>query len=602
MKTSHWAWATSLCLALGVTAPTVAQTAAPAEKVFHYAFNNAETGFDPPQLSDLYSRIVTANIFESLYSYEYLARPVKVKPVLAEGMPQVSPDFRTYTIKLKKGVFFSDDAAFNGKKRELVAQDVVYTFKRVFDPKLKSPSLSSMEEEKILGLAELGQKAESGKFEYDTEIEGLKALDRYTVQFKLAEPRPRFVHTLADASILGIVAREVVEKYGDNISEHPVGTGPFVLTEWQRASKLTLLRNPNYRGEIFDEVAAPGDALGEDIARRLKGKRLPIVDKVVVSIVSEPQPRWLAFLNGEHDLLERLPASFAPVAIPNNKLAPNLQKKGIRMARVPLSDVTMYYFNMDDPVVGGYTPEKVALRRAFAIAINTDEEIRLSRRGQAIPAEGFLMPNTQSYDPKFRSEMGLFDRARAMALLDMFGYVDRNGDGWREMPDGKPLEITFDTLGQADYRERDELIKKNLDAVGIKVNFRIGQWQEQLKAGRAGKLQMWSFGLSASSPDSGVVLQQMYGPSAGEQNLSRFKNKQFDDLYRKELLLPDGPERDALLRECVRIAIAYMPYKVGVHRIGTDMWQSWITGYKRHPFRNDFWSYIDVDVARQPKK
>ena len=606
MKKSLKAWATSLCLAivaLGAISPAAAQTATPAEKVFRYAFPVAETGFDPPQLSDLYSRIITAHIFDGLYSYEYLARPTKIMPVLADGMPQVSPDFRTYTIKLKKGVYFADDPAFGGKRREVTAPDVVYTFKRVFDPKLKSPSLSGMEEEGILGLAELGQRAEkAGHMDYDTEIEGMKALDRYTVQFRLKSPRPRFVHTIADPGILGIVAREVVEKYGDQIMEHPVGTGPFMLSEWKRSSLITLVRNPNYREEYFTEVPAADDKRGQEIAAHLKGKRLPVVDKVVISIIDEPQPRWLAFLNAEHDLMERLPANFAPVAIPNNKLAPNLQKKGIQMDRVPLSDVTMSYFNMTDPVWGGYKPENVALRRAVALAMNAEQEIRLARRGQAIVAQGYLMPQTASYSADWHSEMGVFDRAKAIALLDMYGYTDKNGDGWRDLPDGSPLELTLDTLGTADYREQDELLKKNLDAIGVKLNLRIGKWPEQLKAARAGKLQMWGYGLSATSPDSGVVLQQVYGKSLGEQNLSRFQNAKFDELYEKQGLMPDGPERDAVIRECVRIAIAYMPIKTKVHRIGTDMWQPWLTGYKRHPFSREFWRYVDVDMAKAPKR
>src|SRR5438105_14470524 len=106
MKTSLRAWATSLCLvvvAMGSTPPSVAQTAPP-EKVFRYAFENAETGFDPPQLSDLYSRVVTSNIFEALYGYEYLTRPVKLKPVLADGMPQVAAGSRTDTAKLNPAV------------------------------------------------------------------------------------------------------------------------------------------------------------------------------------------------------------------------------------------------------------------------------------------------------------------------------------------------------------------------------------------------------------------------------------------------------------------------------------------------------------------
>ena len=346
MKTSLRTWATSLCLvvtAMGATSPAVAQTQAgtPAEKVFRYAFPTAETGFDPQQLSDLYSRTVVANIFDALYSYEYLAQPARLTPAVADGMPQVSADFKTWTVKLRTGIYFADDPAFGGKKRELTAKDVVYTFKRAFDPRVKSPNLSALEEEKILGLAELGQRAESGHFDYDSDVEGLRALDRYTVQFRLAEPRPRFIYTLADPGTFGLVAREVVEKYGDQIMEHPVGTGPFMLGEWKRSSKITLVRNPNFRGEVFNETPPPGDARAAEIAARLKGKHLPLVDKVVISIIDEAQPRWLAFLNGEHDLMWEVPSNFIDVAIPNNKLAPNLAKKGIRMDRVPQADVTL---------------------------------------------------------------------------------------------------------------------------------------------------------------------------------------------------------------------------------------------------------------------
>jgi ABC-type transport system substrate-binding protein len=604
MKTNLRAWATSLCLvfmAMGVTAPGVAQTqaGAQAEKVFRYAFPTAETGFDPQQLSDLYSRTVVSNIFDSLYSYEYLAKPAKLAPALAEGMPEVSADFRTWTIHLKRRIYFADDPAFGGKRRELTAQDVVYTFKRAMDPRVKSPNLSALEEEKILGLTELGQRAESGKFDYDTEVEGMKALDRYTVQFKLAESRPRFIYTLADAGTFGIVAREVVEKYGDQIMEHPVGTGPFMLADWKRSSKITLVKNPNFRGEVFDETPPAGDKRAAEIAAHLKGKHLPLVDKVVISIIDESQPRWLAFLNAEHDLLWEVPANFIDVAIPNNKLAPNLAKKNIRMERVPQADVTMIYFAMNDPMVGGYTADKVALRRAVALAYNSKEDIRIVRRGQGVPAQGYVMPGTYGYDADFRSEMGTFDRARAMALLDMFGYTDKDGDGWRDMPDGSPLELTLDTLGVAVYRQRDELFKKNLDAIGVKMNFRIGQWAEQLKSARAGKLQMWSYGLSATSPDSRYVLQQAYGRSAGEQNLSRFKNAKYDELYEKQLLLPDGPERDAVIRECVRVAVAYMPIKTVMHRIVTDMWHPWVEGFRRHPFARGWFRYIDVDPAAQ---
>lgn len=603
MNPRTWAWAISLCLALlGAAQPAAAQNTP--EKVFRYAFPVAETGFDPAQISDLYSAIILANIFDAPYKYDYLARPARVKPNLAEAMPQVSPDYRTWTFRLKKGIYFADDAAFKGKKREVTAADFVYTIKRYFDPVNRSPSYTGLQENGILGLDDLRKEAEEGgKFDYDREVEGIKAVDRYTVQIRLKEPRPRFINDLADPSTLGIVAREVVESYGnDKIMEHPVGTGAFMLKSWRRASEVVLVRNPGYREEYFDGEPTPGDKRAEEIAARMKGKRLPIVDKVVVSIIDEPQPRWLAFLNNEHDFMERLPQNFVTQAIPNNKLAPNLAKRGIKMAQAPLSDLTMFYFRMDDPTVGGYTPEKVALRRAIALALDSDEEVRLPRRGQAIVAQSFIMPNTSSYDPNWRTEMGVFDKARAIALLDMFGYTDKNGDGWRDMPDGSPLVLYLDTLGRADYRELDEVMKKNLDAVGVKLVLRIGQWPEQLKASRAGKLQMWGFGVSASSPNSGGMLEYMYSKSIDQNNHARFKNAKFDELYQKQLFMPDGPERDAVIREANRILAAYMPYKPRVHRIATDLWQPWMHGYIRHPFAREFWRYIDVDMSKVPTK
>ncbi|HVZ46039.1 MAG TPA: ABC transporter substrate-binding protein [Ramlibacter sp.] len=606
MNIRTWARATSLGLALGLAAacyPTSAQQPPPPEKVFRYAFPVAETGFDPPQLSDLYSRIVTANIFEALYGYDYLARPVKIVPVIADGMPLVAPDFRTYTVKLKRGIFFADDAAFAGKKHEVTANDVAYTYKRFYDPATKSQQLASMLEEGIVGMEELNKRAiEVGKFEYDTPVEGIQVLDRYTIQFKLKQPRPRFIYTLADPGVAGIVAREVVEKYGASIMEHPVGTGAFMLSQWRRASKITLVKNPNYHEDYYTADPAPGDAKAQAIYARLKGKRLPLVDKVEVSIIEEPQPRWLAFLNNEHELVERLPYAYAPEVVPRNQLAPKLAKRGIQLERVPLSDVTFMYWNMTDPVTGGYTPEKVALRRAMALAYDAKAEVRLPRRGQAIVAQGPIMPRTASYDPNFRTEMGTYDPARAIALLDMYGYTDRDGDGWREQPNGQPLVIEYYTLSSADYRELDEIFKKCMDAIGVKVVLKIGKWPDHLKNARAGKLQMWALGLSASTPDSGPSFAYGYGKSLGEDNLAWFKNAKFDELYEKQSLMPNGPERDALLREMVRILVAYMPYKYRTHRIGIDLTQPWVVGYMRHPFARDFWRFVDIDTSKLPRK
>ena len=597
---------TGFFVVIGLTASLVgvslAQPSAK-EKVLRYAFEIAETGFDPAQVTDAYSRIINASIFDALYSYDYLARPAKIKPNLATDLPAISNNFKTYTIKLKPGVLFNDDAAFKGQKRELTAHDVVFTFKRIFDPKTKSQLYSDLAEEKLIGTDDLRKASlkPGGKFNYDAEIEGIKALDKYTVQFNLAETRPRFIYTLADPGSLGIVAREVVETYGDKIMEHPVGTGPFKILSWTRSSKIVLDKNPNFRQEFYEAEPPADDPRSQAIYQEMKGKRLPMIDRVEISVIEEVQPRWLSFLGNEHDFLYQLPQTFAYQAIPNNKLAPNLAKRGMQMDRVAAADVTVTFFNMEDALVGGNKAEKVALRRAIALAYNTEEEIRLPRRNQAIPAQGPIQPTTYGYSTTFKTDMSTYDPARASALLDMFGYVDKDGDGWRDLPDGKPLVLEYATSPDASSKQLNEIWKKSMNAAGLKIIFKPAKWPEQLKAARAGKLMMWGLGYGASSPDGAGSLGLAFGPGKGESNLARFQNEEFDRLYQQQQNMPDGPERLAVMQEMVKIMVAYMPYKFSTHRIRTDLMQPWLKGYRRHPVARDFWKYVDIDTNRLPK-
>jgi ABC-type transport system substrate-binding protein len=565
-------------------------------KTLRYQFEVAETGFDPAQLSDLYSRIVTAHIFDNLYCYDHLARPFAIRPCTADGMPDVSPDFRVWTVRMRPGIYFQDDAAFNGKQRELVAEDYVYSWKRFFDPRWKAPAYPSLAELKMLGMAELREAAlKSGRFDYDRPIEGMRALDRHILRFEFAEPQPRFLQTMSGGDLWGAVAREVVEAYGDAIPAHPVGTGPFRLVEWRRSSRIVLERNPTYRKEVYDARPNAEDADGQALLARFKGQRLPIIDRVEIAIVEETQPRWLSFLNKQYDIMYLLPYEFVNIAAPNGKLAPNLARQGVQMYRALASDVTMTYFNMEDPVVGGYTPDRVALRRAIALAIDVDQEIRLFWRGQAVPAHSPLVPNTVGYDTKFTSVNALYDLAQAKALLDLYGFVDRDGDGWREQPDGSPLVLDWATTPDQRSRSRDELRRKDMNALGIRVNFRPAKWPENLKNARAGKLQVWNLGLSAASPDGEPALYRGATIHKGGQNLARFSRKEFDALANRIRVIPDGPERERLFYEAKRLLIAYMPYKYHVHRILTDLAWPWVQGFRRPPYWQAWWQFVDID-------
>ncbi len=602
IRTFVLALATSGLLALGTAPAAHAQAAAP--KTLRYAFPIAETTFDPAPITDLYSRTVVAGIFEAPLEFAFLARPARMRPNTAAAMPEVSDDFRTFTFRIKPGIHFADDPAFKGKKRELVAEDYVYSVKRHYDPRWKSGNLYILEGAKILGLSELRARLikEKKPFDYDTPVEGLRALDRYTFQVKLAEPSPRFLYYWTDGSFTGALAREVVEAYGDKVGEHPVGTGPFRLAEWKRSSRIVLERNPGYREVLYDEDPPADDARLQAVAKAFKGRRLPLVDRVQISIIEEPQPRWLSFLNEEQDVAENVPAEFANVAFPNNQLAPNLAKRGIGMLRYARSDVAVSYFGMENPVVGGYEPHKVALRRAISLAVDLEREIRLVRRGQAIPAQSPIGPEAWGYDAAFKSEMSEFDVARAKALLDMHGYIDRNGDGWREQPDGQPLVLEYATSPDQQSRSLNELWQKNMNAIGIRIEFKTAKWPEQLKASRAGKLMMWGVGWSAGQPDGDTFLALGYGPNKGQSNHARFDLPAFNALYEKQKVLPDGPERQAAMDEAKKLMIAYMPYKVHVHRIWTDLNQPWVSGYHRNIFVREFWKYVDIDAAELARR
>jgi ABC-type transport system substrate-binding protein len=594
---------TVLVAALLAAGSVGAQTGAP-PKVLRYAFEVAETSFDPTKINDLYSRTLTPHIFESPYTFDHLARPVKIKPLTADGMPQHSADFRTWTVRLRPGIYFADDPAFKGKRRELVAEDYVYAFKRFADPANRSPGWGEIEDQKFVGLAALREEAlaKNKPFDYDRPIEGIRAIDRYTVQFRIEEPRPRFVQLLASSDLYGAVAREVVEFYGDQIDGHPVGTGPFKLAQWRRSSFIVLERNPDFRELVYDAEPGPDDAEGQAIAARFKGRRLPMIDRVEVSIIEEDQPRWLAFASGEADFVYRLGYEFIAMAMPNGKVAPNLAKRGVQGFRINDPATQSVIFNMEDPTVGGYAPDRIALRRAVALGMDVRNEIEHAYSGLGVVAQSLYLPFTSGFDARDKSEFGDYDPARAKALLDMYGYLDRDGDGWRDMPDASPLVLRV--ASQSDKRSRrvSEVLYKNMTALGIRVAFDIAQWPENLKAARAGKLAMWSVGSYADAPDGQGALSQYHSKQIGGQNMARFKLAAFDGLYERIQVLPDGPEREALFREAQKLAIAYMPYKHKLSRISTDMAYPWVVGYRRPVFWLQWWHYVDIDDSKRPQR
>jgi oligopeptide transport system substrate-binding protein len=574
---------------LAVLAAAMPLHAADAAKVLRVAFPIAETGFDPAASSDIYSDAVQRAIFEPLFGFDYVARPYQRVPRTAASMPEISADGRVWTLRVKPGIRFADDPAFKGKPRELVAADFVYAWKRLLDPKVRSPFSWYLSGKLVGAEAVVDAAKRTNRFDYDAPIAGLRAIDRYTIRLELKEPDYILMGYLC-SSPMAAVAREVVDAYADAsgwVMANPVGTGPYLLKSWRRGAQVVLEANPLFRNETFPASREPAFAA-------MQGKRIPQIGRIEIAIMEESNPRLLAFDTNALDYVN-LPTELTDrVLDAANHAQPAYAERGVRVERLVQPSLRYTYFNMDDPVVGGFAKEHIALRRAIIMAFNTPELARVVYQGQAVPATQPIPPGVPGHDDKLDVSTP-FDPKGAAALLDKFGYVDRNGDGWRDLPDGKPLTLVMASPTSARDREFDEIWQRSMKAVGLHIEFLKQKWPDLLKMGKAGQLQMWNLGWLNAYAEGDAFMQLLYSDNIGQTNYARFRNDEFDTLYRQSRTLPDGAARNKLYRRMAEIVAAYNPWAFGVYSIETTLVQPWVRGYVKHAYWEHAWAYLDID-------
>jgi ABC-type transport system substrate-binding protein len=584
-------WGLTLLIATIALVGVAPAGAADPNKVLRTVFPVAETGFDPAGVQDLYSATIEQMLFETLLTYDYLARPAKLVPLTAEAMPEVSDDGKTYTLRVKKGIYFIDDAAFKGQKRELVAADYAYALKRLIDPKIHSP-WAWLVEGKIVGLDELAEAAKKGApFDYDAPIEGLTTPDRYTLRIKLKESDYNLPYILAHEPT-SAVAREVIEAYRDiagRAMSNPVGTGPYLLKQWVRSAKIILEANPGYRGFTWDFASA--DPEDRSIVASMKGKPMPQIGRIEVSIIEEDQARLLAFQNEQLDLMD-LGGPLAPNVLDGDKLKPEFVRKGIKLSRIVDPSIGYVYWNLQDPIVGGLSREKIALRRAMAMSYNVDEEIRVIRNGQAQEVQYPVPPGVVGHDPHYESPVH-YDPALANKLLDWFGYK-RGADGYRNLPDGKPFTVRYASRPDSLGRQLDELWKKALDGIGIRMDVQKDRFPELLKLERQCKLMMRSASWIADYPDGDNFMQLLYSKYIGQNNNGCARIPEYDALYEKAMKLPAGEERDRIYHDLARIIEVYAPWRLDTSTYRNMLIQPRIIGFRKHPILHAEWAYIDI--------
>jgi len=539
-------------------------------------------GLDPINSNDVYSAWAIATSYESLFQYNYLKRPLVVEPLLAESLPQISKDGMTYTIKIKQGVRFTDDPAFpGGKGRELTAQDFIYSWKRLADPTNQSEGFWVFDN-RIKGLNEWRDKMGKSQAKYEDAIEGLEAPDKYTLIIKLKKPYYQLMYQLS-APYTSAVPHEAIEKYGKEILNHTVGTGPYVLSEWIRNSRLTFVRNPSWRGEKFPSEGEPGDREAGLLTDA--GKAMPFADKVIFYEVPEDQPRWLKFMKGETDW-DEIPKDNYDSAVKDKKVLPEFAAKGIGLAIETSSDLIYMTLNMVDPFLG----KNEFLRKAMNLAFDSDTFQEKFYNGRAINAQSQIPVGLDGYDPDFKNPYKQYDLEKAKVLLAKAGY-----------PGGKGLpEFEYACPTSATERQMGEYFQQQMATIGINIKVAQFSWSQFLERQKEKKLQIFSYAWVADYPDAENYLQLLYGPNESPgNNGSNYHNKEYDKAYEDAQKLPPGPARLALYKKMRDLFVKDMPWIPELNRFRYQLYHGWIRNFKPHLTVINYLKYIRVDMDKK---
>ncbi len=590
MRTILIATLAALALAAGPVSRAAPNNPYPPEggkKILYSALSEDPQTLDPVRAGDTLSGGVMAQIYDALYEYKYLVRPYELKPALAAALPQVSADGLTYTIPLKKGVVFQDDPCFKatgGHGREVTADDIIYGIKRLMDVANK-PTGSWMLQGKVVGLDEFYdesvKRAAAGEdMDYSMPVAGLQAPDPYTLRIQLKERYPQLKYALA-MPYTAPVPHEAVEVYPDDFVNHPVGTGAFRLKEWTKRWRIILERNPTYRDDRYPGEGEPGDR--EAGLLDAAGERLPIVDEIYLSIVSEAQPAWLLFKEGYLDASGISKDNFKEAISPSMELTPDFRAKGITLTKTVESAVYYVGFNMTDPVVGA----NVKLRRAISMAYYTEWRIKNLFNGRAIPAQGPIPPGIFGYDPDFKNPYTVYDPKKAAEMLAEAGYPDGVGE------DGRRLTITYDIgdPGQAGL-QRAQAFYADMAAIGIHVDIQLNTWAQFLRKAQEGRLQVFELGWILDYPDPENFLQLFYGPNkAPGPNATMYDNPEYNKLFEQMKSMDDTPERLAIIRKMVDMVVQDAVWVPTTYSVAYSLRQRWLKNAKPNDLTGGFAKY-----------
>ncbi len=565
-------------------------------------------GDDPrtldPQVSyDTTSDAIVSQVYETLLQYKlFETDPYQLEPCLAASLPKrtQNPDgTESYLFTLKRGIRFHDDPCFpDGKGREVTSDDLLYSFRRIADPKVECPVFAVFAEF-IPGIAEVYDAAKkSGKADYTMPISGLEIVDRYTLRVHIKKPFPQILYWFA-MPVTAPVPREAVEYYDGVKREQfrfkPVGTGAFRLAEWRRNKLIRLVRNDHYTATTFPTGGWPAEEAGR--LASLAGAKLPQADEVQWVIIREAIPGWIMFRQGYLDRSGVQKDVFTAVLNPAHELSPEYAARGIYLYKDV--DVTTFYgvFNMDDPVIG----TNKRLRQALYLAYNGDLANEIFRNGIDLPAHHVIPPGVFGHDANYRNPYRGPDLERARKLLAEAGYP-----GGIDPKSGKPLELSLDLVADdSQARRAAEFDKAQFEQLGIRINIIENTWARLLDKMQRGQFQIYgSSGWHADYPDPENFYSVFYGgniPPAGS-NHGRYKNPEFDRLYEQMRQMDNGAERLAIIHRMRDIMSEDCPIMPLMHPVIYSLAQPWTKRISNNLLARSSLKYVGVDAKLRAQK
>jgi ABC-type transport system substrate-binding protein len=545
-------------------------------------------------------------IYPSFYKYNYLKRnPFVLETNLGAAEPGrvALPDGgEEWTFTIKKGLRFADDPCFpGGKGRDITAAEFVYGFKRMVDPKAQFP-LAEILGPKVVGWEDYAKGFDAGRKvwpdpNFDKELAGVfvDKADPYTFHVRLSEPYPQLRYIMA-MHFTTPQAREAVETYGDEYARHPVGCGPYRMTEYKPKQRIALTINPNRHEDFYPTEGAPGDA--EAGLLKDAGKRLPLTEKIVFNIIREGTSSWNLFMQGYLDARALDNNNYAQ-AVTGGMLTPEMQSKGIAMRKDTQMAVYYLAFNMADPTFGGTDDKHKKLRQAISLAVDSQEFIDIAKQGNGLAAQWMLPPGLFGADASWKNPYRQPDLARAKRLLAEAGYPDGKDAS------GEKLVLHFDnTATTAALRTQLGLLIRQIEKLGIKVEWRTTNaniFQDKLH-----KLQhqFIFYGWFADYPDPEDFLFLLYGPNAkaGSPNYALYKNPEFDRLFDRMKIMDDSPERQAIIARMRDLAVEDCCWIPLYHPTSVALGYDWLGNVKAHPLANDFNQYRSIDSQKRAER